>query len=276
MLPEGFALEAGTLGGRLASYRHSERRDIVRKNLARVVPKASEELLDALVAEAYASYGRYWADGAILTPKTRVDEARFSVEDPAKMKRLLEGGGAIIALPHVGSWEIGGLYLAQQQRPLLVVAEEIEPPELFRWFLAQREAIGIKVVTPGPKSAPRILNYLREGGLVGLISDRDVIGDGIEVSFFGESARVPGGAALLALRAHVPIYPAAIYQNPGPHYHVIVRDPLFPTRQAGLREDVQRVTQDVITELERLIAIAPAQWHVFQPHWLADLHDAPS
>jgi KDO2-lipid IV(A) lauroyltransferase len=37
-----------------------------------------------------------------------------------------------------------------------------------------------------------------------------------------------------------------------------------------MREDVQRITQDVAHEMEGLIRRAPEQWHLFQPNWPAD------
>jgi KDO2-lipid IV(A) lauroyltransferase len=42
-------------------------------------------------------------------------------------------------------------------------------------------------------------------------------------------------------------------------------------RAGGLREDVGRVTQSLAYELERLIRLAPEQWHLLQPNWPSDL-----
>ena len=43
-----------------------------------------------------------------------------------------------------------------------------------------------------------------------------------------------------------------------------------PTVPDGMRADVQRVSQDLVTELEQLIRRAPQQWHLFQPNWPSD------
>ena len=45
-----------------------------------------------------------------------------------------------------------------------------------------------------------MLRALKSGELVGLVSDRDLVGNGVEVEFFGERTTLPGGAATLALR----------------------------------------------------------------------------
>jgi KDO2-lipid IV(A) lauroyltransferase len=41
-------------------------------------------------------------------------------------------------------------------------------------------------------------------------------------------------------------------------------------RQGSLREDVARITQLLISEIELLIRRAPEQWHLFQPNWPSD------
>jgi KDO2-lipid IV(A) lauroyltransferase len=50
-----------------------------------------------------------------------------------------------------------------------------------------------------------------------------------------------------------------------------VRPPLEVERVGKrLRDDVQRITQDLAHELEILIKRAPSQWHMFQPNWPSD------
>ena len=56
-----------------------------------------------------------------------------------------KGLGTIIALPHIGSWEWGGSYLNSLGLGMTAVAEDLDPPELFAWFKAKRESIGIRI-----------------------------------------------------------------------------------------------------------------------------------
>ena len=53
---------------------------------------------------------------------------------------------SIMALPHIGSWEYGGAFLATQGLPMTAVAERLEPPELFDYFVEQRAAMGLTIV----------------------------------------------------------------------------------------------------------------------------------
>jgi KDO2-lipid IV(A) lauroyltransferase len=119
---------------------------------------------------------------------------------------------------------------------------------------------------------------LRDGGLVGLLCDRDIIGNGVEVEFFGERTTLPAGPAALALRTGAALLTAAVYSEPGGMHSAVVNPPISTARTANLRTDVARVTQLVAAELEGLIRRAPEQWHLFQPNWPSDrptLHPQP-
>jgi KDO2-lipid IV(A) lauroyltransferase len=153
---------------------------------------------------------------------------------------------------------------------MTTVGELLEPPELFEWFTAQRAALGLTVLPPGPDTTVRLLDTLREGRVVGLLADRDLVGNGIEVEFFGEKTTLPGGPALLALRSGAPLMTCAIYQRPRGRYHAILRPPLDSARTGRLRQDVQRLTEEIALSLEGLIRQAPEQWHLFQPNWPSD------
>jgi KDO2-lipid IV(A) lauroyltransferase len=114
-----------------------------------------------------------------------------------------------------------------------------------------------------------VLAALHRGEVIGLLCDRDITGDGIEVDFFGERTRLPAGPATLAARSGAPILPCCVLFE-GDHHRGIILPPLDTTRRGGLRADVARITQDMADALAALIRRAPEQWHVFQPNWPSD------
>jgi KDO2-lipid IV(A) lauroyltransferase len=183
---------------------------------------------------------------------------------------LAAGTGAIVALPHLGGWEFGGAWLGTKGYRMTVVAERVEPPELFDWFVELRRRLGLTVVPLGPGAGSAVLRALKENEVVGLVSDRDIPGSGVEVEFFGERTTLPSGAATLALRTGAPILTAAIYFDGPRGHHAVVRPPIPVERKGKLRDDVTRVTQVVAHELEALIRAAPDQWHLLQPNWPSD------
>jgi KDO2-lipid IV(A) lauroyltransferase len=222
---------------------------------------------------AYEAYARYWLEGARLgTLAPKVIERRMSVESgwDEFVAAMDAGTGVIMALPHVGSWEWGGAWLALNGYPMTAVAEPLDSPELYDWFVSQRERMGLTIVQLGPEAGGVLLRTLRGGGLVGLLCDRDIVGNGVEVEFFGERTTLPGGPATLALRTGAALIPTAVYSGPGRHHTGVLLPPVPVERHGTLRADVTRVTQDLAHALESLIRRAPEQWHLFQPNWPSD------
>ena len=224
---------------------------------------------------AFRSYARYWLEGARLGSLDRhVIESQMSVESGWEefTAAMASGSGVVLALPHVGSWEWGGAWLALRGHPMTAIAEPLEPPELYDYFVSQRERMGLTIYPLGPEAGPALLRTLRAGGLVGLLCDRDIVGNGVEVEFFGERTTLPGGPATMALRTGAALIPAAVYSGPGSHHTGVLLPAVDTSRTKSLRADVARVTQDVAHALEQLIRRAPEQWHLFQPNWPSDRH----
>jgi KDO2-lipid IV(A) lauroyltransferase len=183
---------------------------------------------------------------------------------------LAAGGGAILAIPHLGGWDPGGAWFTRRGYPLTVVVEPLEPPELFEWFVSFRESIGMEVVPLGPSAGTTVVRALKANRPVALLCDRDIQGTGVEVEFFGERTTLPSGPATLALRTGAPLLPTTVYFRNPEGYHGVVRPPLDATRHGALRDDVTRITQALAYELEALIRRAPEQWHLLQPNWPSD------
>ena len=276
-VPEPVALGiAGLVGDVLHQVRHEPRRN-VEANLRRVVGRDIDQAsLDRWSRRAFRAYARYWVEGARLpsTPRREVLQ-RFVVVEGFEhlVAGMASGNGVVLALPHVGSWEYGGTFLAAVGFPMTSVAERLEPPELFDYFVSQRAAMGLTIVPLDGASGGAVMRTLRDGGLVGLLCDRDLLGNGIDVEFFGEKTTMPSGPATLAMRTGATLLTAAVYSGPGPDHHAVVGGPIDLTRTGSLRGDVSRVTQEIADRFESLIRRAPEQWHVFQPLWSADRNE---
>ncbi|MDQ2826139.1 MAG: phosphatidylinositol mannoside acyltransferase, partial [Actinomycetota bacterium] len=222
------------------------------------------------VREAFASYARYWMESLrlpMMDPAT-VD-ATFTIEGLEHIRTALDAGrGAILALPHVGGWEVGGSWFVRQGFPLTVVVEALEPPELFQWFSDLRGSQGFTVIPLNRAAGMSVVRALRANKIVALVSDRDIAGGGIDVEFFGEHTTLPAGPATLASHVGAPLLPTAVYFR-GAGHHAVVR-PAIP-----LEGGVAAVTQALARELEGLIRAEPEQWHLFQPNWPSDRSDSP-
>ncbi len=258
-------------GSSLAMNERHMRRVLASECAAGVEPDPA--LVRRWSRRTFDSYARYWADGARLPYEREAGvRARFRLEEGEGHLRaaFALGRGIVMALPHVGSWEWGGYWLALEGMPMTAVVERLEPERLFEWFVAQREAMGLTAVALGEGSSSALLRALKAGEVVGLVSDRDLAGNGVPVEFFGERTTLPGGAATLALRTGAPLVPVVVFSGPGNWHTGVVHAPIDTTRRGSLREDVGRVTQELAATFEHDIRSRPEQWHLYQPNWPSD------
>jgi KDO2-lipid IV(A) lauroyltransferase len=255
---------------RALSTRLGGRSQVVRAHMRRVLgPGATDEAVELAARQCFAVYGRYWAEAFRIGTLTRSElDAGMEWEGLVHVEHALQQGkGAMVAMPHVGGFDWGGAWFAASGYPATVVAESLDPPELFAFFKSLREGFGLEVVELGEAAGSAILRRLRTNGLVGLVCDRDIAGTGAEVEFFGHPTTIPAGPATLALRTGAAILPSAVYFEPDGLHRGVVRPPIEVARTGNLRADVQRITQALATEFENLIRVAPEQWHVLQPLW---------
>lgn len=224
------------------------------------------------VLTAFLTYARYWVESFRLIDLS-ADEIGAGI-DVVGREHIEEGrrrgNGVILALPHLGGWDFGGAWLGTVGHAPTVVVEVVEPPQLSAWFTALRAQLGMTVVPLGPRAGTAVLRALQDNQVVALVSDRDIGGGGVEVEFFGERTTIPGGPATLALRTGAALLPLAVYFEERSSHRAVIRPPMLVERQATMREDVARITQDLARELESLIRSAPEQWHLFQPNWPSD------
>jgi lauroyl/myristoyl acyltransferase len=256
----------------LTALRASDRRRMVERHQRRVDPTLSEAELRRRVRGVYRSYGRYYGESFRLPSVSAADlDAGLTHEGYEHVEKALAAGiGPILVLPHLGSWEWTAFWLTKVKgHRLTAVVERIEPPALYDWFVGFREKIGITVVPLGADAGKAVMTAIKECHIVTLLCDRDITGQGVEVSFFGEKTTLPSGPAVLALRTGAPLLPTGVYDR-GATRHGIVRPPIPIERTGRFRDDVARVTQAIADELEVLIRKAPEQWHLMQPNWPSD------
>lgn len=252
-----------------------EQRLIVERNLRRVGvggDGASRSAIRRAVRETFVAYGRYYIDCARLASASPTEvEAGFTFKDYDNISDALRiGPGAILALPHVGSWEWAGVWLAR--RPgvkVTAVVEPIDHPELFAWMERFRRRIGMEIVPAGPSALGALTKALNDGHVVCLLTDRDIGGGGVEVEFFGERTTLPGGAAVLARRTGSPIVGVVVSSRNG-KCHADCMPPMVVGREGRFRDVVTETTQLLAYRLEEMIRTAPTQWHLMQPNWPSD------
>ncbi|MGQ4614425.1 phosphatidylinositol mannoside acyltransferase [Nocardia sp. R7R-8] len=245
--------------------------DQLRRNLSRVLATTPEDVPDVLVRASLRSYARYWREAFRLPsmdPVRLADTIESSATGLDHIRRAVERGtGAILALPHSGNWDLAGVWVVQRVGTPTVVAERLRPESLFQRFVRFRERLGFEIIPLTGAATPpfsQLLARIRQGRIVGLLGERDLSGAGVPVTFFGEPARLPSGPARLAIDTGAPLLPVHCWYTPdGWGFHV---DAPIDT-SCGVRA----TTQSLADRFAANIAAHPADWHMLQPLWTADL-----
>ncbi|MBZ9594893.1 phosphatidylinositol mannoside acyltransferase [Streptomyces erythrochromogenes] len=276
-LPEPAAV---ALGRRIADFAWKRRgKSVLRleSNLARVVPDAGPERLRELSRAGMRSYMRYWMESFRLPT---MDPKRFSTDVEFKDEHLLRealasGRGVVVALPHLANWDLAGAWaIGHIGSPFTTVAERLKPESLYDRFVAYRESLGMEVLPhSGGAAFGTLARRLRSGGLVCLVADRDLSASGVEVDFFGATARMPAGPALLAQQTGAVLLPATLHYGDTPKMYGRIH-PEVEVPKAGTRaEKTTAMTQAVADAFAWGIAEHPQDWHMLQRLWLDDLEE---
>ncbi|MQY30877.1 phosphatidylinositol mannoside acyltransferase [Nocardia aurantia] len=274
LLPERPAVRLFDAAADRASRRGGHRQ--LRLNLSRVLGTTPDRVPAGLVRASLRSYARYWREAFRLP---RMDPARLAdtIEDSATglehiRDAIDRGTGAVLALPHSGNWDLAGIWVVERIGQPTVVAERLAPESLFRRFVRFREGLGFEIIPRTGDATPpfpTLIDRLHRGRVVGLLGERDLSGTGVPVTFFGEPARMPSGPARLAIDTGAPLLPVRCWFTPtGWGFHIDA-----PLDTGG---GIGRTTQYLADRFAAGIAAHPADWHMFQPLWTADLHGTPN
>jgi KDO2-lipid IV(A) lauroyltransferase len=179
---------------------------------------------------------------------------------------LAGGHGAILVGAHLSSVGLAAQALPARGYPLLGLLEPTRPPEVFEFFARQRQAHGARLLPLSAAALRELLTTLRRGGLVALVTDRDVTGSGPMIDFFGQPTRFPDGAAALSVRTGAPILAAYAVRRPDGSFEAWIEPPL-PRPSGDPKTAVHDLTLGVARRLEYHIASHPEQWTVFQRRW---------
>ncbi len=214
-----------------------------------------------VATRAFQNYGRMLTDFVLIGSITPAElQARVTYDGREHLDAAIAAGrGAIIAAPHMGSWDMGGSLAGTLGYKVTAVAERF-PGSLNDAVVETRERFGVRVVTLGRPAVRELTAALSENGVVALICDLEQ-GPGVKVRFFDRSAIVPAGPASFAIKTGAALLPTYVRASGPGSYHVHI-DPALPVHDADTREGVM---QRVIARFEDFIKERPDQWYAFRP-----------
>jgi lauroyl/myristoyl acyltransferase len=241
-------------------------------NFRGVFPEMPEPELRQLALRTYRSYARDTIDfmRSLEAPaevmRRRVSRLDTHVFDDA----LARGNGAIALSGHFGNWELAGVLLRRfTTYPLTVVAMREPDAEVSRLRYQLRAKLGIETieVRQHVETAIAIRRLLQQNRVVGMLLDRHVGKDFVQVTFFGRPAYFLRTPAMLAFFSGAPLIPSFVYRDDQDQL-VVECGPAIDVPRTGDRdENIRAATQAVADVIARQIRARPHYWYQFYSFW---------
>ncbi len=262
VFPAGLRHAAAVPGGAAWFWLSSAQRRAALDNYAAALGRTrTDPEVRRVARRAFQNYGRMLMDFLLmggLSPEELL--RRMSIDGRDNLDAgLARGRGVIMAVPHMGSWDMAGSYGGALGYRISAVAERF-PGSLNDAVVRTREKFGLNVITLGRSAVRSITQALEANSIVALLCDLEQ-GPGLGVRFFGRRATVPGGPAALAIKTGAALMPACQFAIAPGRHHVHV-DPALSISHQDTKEGLM---QHVVERFEAFIAEHPDQWFAFRP-----------
>jgi KDO2-lipid IV(A) lauroyltransferase len=265
-----FPLPAGlALGRALGTGAHrllGRARRLALAHMALAFPELDAATRRRLVGETFRHAGQSFVELAAFEKIIRRGDYVRLETAAALDVALAAGRGAIAVTGHTGNWELLAAWASAVGYPITVVVRRVTDLRFHALIVRFRAAAGVEVlVRDDPRFVTAVGEALQRNRVVAMLVDQDTRGAGVFVPFFGRPAHTPPGAAVLALRARVPVVTVFIERRPEGGHTVRVAPVATDVRRGhdGIRELTARFTAAIEAQIRR----RPAEWVWWHERW---------
>jgi KDO2-lipid IV(A) lauroyltransferase len=203
-------------------------------------------------AETACEMGRVW-----LREATPAQTLVRHVDGEQPLRDALDSGrGVVVLAPHLGNWEVLGLYLPELG-PVVSLYDPPQLPQLETPVRRARERSGARLVPPSPRGLADLVRSVRQGGMAGILPDQVPRAEsaGRNVPFMG----IPCFTGTLACRviqrsAALAVFGFAERVADGFHIHFL------PAHEDIYSEDLDRALRALNRGVETCLRRCPAQY----------------
>ncbi len=191
-----------------------------------------------------------WRNYVTLEMSPEAEKALFSPDRPV-----------ILATGHLGAWE-AGVTAITSARPMFAVARLMDNPYIQK-FLERHNLRGGATIIPkknGFKSSS-LRKWEESNGALAILFDQHA-SSGVPVDFFGHRVPVYTSPARIHLRTKAPILVGGFLRTGTLKFKLVtIGDPIvFDPDTRDTQTALKKLTTELITRLEKVIAMAPDQY----------------
>ena len=178
--------------------------------------------------------------------------------------------GAILAVPHMGNWDLAGVGSSLMGLPVFFLARRQKNPLVDAYLNRLRGATGALTIHTDSGALRQIIRHLKAGKIFALLPDVRARGSGVSVPFLGGQAVLATGMESFARHAGVPIFPACALREGWARHCWIVRAPVLPDPSVDRESDQQRIMCEVIARFDEFVRAHPEQYFWYNKRWILD------
>lgn len=233
----------GRAGGLLLWCLPSRQRDIASRHLDQLFPESSPRARRRLARRSLQHFSCEVMESLAIWygPRQRLQRWLDAPAAAARLRALADGmpGGAVVLCPHIGCWELAGMFCAQHGG--ITSLYKPQRGAVDSLVLAGRQRLGAKLVSSDGGGVRALLAALRRGERVGILPDQDPPpGAGDFAPLFGVAAHTPSLVHRLAQRTGARVLYCYAERVGASHFRFHIRPaPAAGTGLAALNASVE-------------------------------------
>jgi len=261
VLPLWMAHALGAVLGWLFLVIPNKRRRTAEINIELCFPELSRTARRRLLRRNMIELGKSVTEIGVLwtcdEKKMRRLVRRVSGKDDLE-KAIHRGRGLLLAAPHLGAWEVVGLW-ASLHHPITSLYRAPPMSQMGRFMRAARERFGARLVAADNTGIRALYKTLERGEMVGILPDQVPAARGAAVfaPFFGIPASTMVLLSRLATKTGAPVifgYAERLPRGRGYHLHFL------PAPADINRGDLESSAAVVNAMVEKCVRAAPEQY----------------
>lgn len=183
--------------------------------------------------------------------------------------QIEEHGGVVLAVPHLGNWDLAGLAVNLAGIRIFSVAG-VQRNRLVNDWINRQRAQGIDILDRGSSALRQIVKRLRGGEAFAILPDVRTRHPDLRIPFLGSEANLGRGMAQFARAANVPILPFIVSRIGWQRHRFHNLPAIYPDIGLDKIADMRRMTLLVMRGIEEAIRADPGQWFWYNKRWVLE------
>ena len=272
LLPRRIALALGRGLGIFIYHVYPLRKSIALNNLELAFPHYKLEKKISILKACYKHYGMVVVDFFRLPIIKRKLNKEIVTIPKNNIEFMKNNPGGIILSGHLGNWEYIGPMLSNHNIKSAGVAVIQKNSTSNRFFNKLRASDHMKVL-PVNCGSETMIQHIKNGYYLGLISDQNAGRKGTEALFFHKPVSVPKGAAVFHLKTNSPILLGFCILSKDLNYELSFQELNLEKLPQDSNKAIVKINQQYTSLLEKVVTKYPEQYFWFHRKWNRSIYE---